>query len=205
LGDCKILISRQKTVAFLMESKKQGTLFLIVGNSGSGKDSIIRELQKICSAGKLPLHVATRYITRPPHESEPYIYLNPDEFYRLKNEGQFFLTWHIYGLDYGIGKEVSQCISEGINVIANVSRTIISKARQITPSVKVIFIFVPYEITLCRLINRQRESGNGHGLKMRLFRAKENQTIPEADFVIENVGPLDQSVLKISNYMLSVI
>jgi len=188
-----------------MEYIKQGTLFLIVGNSGSGKDSIIKEIQKIWPVQKIPLRVATRYITRPPHESEPYVYLKPDIFYQLENEGHFFLTWHIYGFDYGIGKEVFQWIFEGINVVANVSRTIIPKARKKIFSVKVIFISVPYEMTISRLKKRKRESENGEEIKMRLLRAKENLTCPGADFIIENVGPLDQSVLTLRNYMLSVV
>jgi len=188
-----------------METKKQGKLFLIVGNSGSGKDSIIKEIQKIWPVGKIPLRVATRYITRPPHESEPYVYLKPDVFYQLKNEGKFCLTWHSYGFDYGIGKEVFQWIFEGINVMANVSRTIIPKANQKIPSVKVILISVPYEMAISRLKKRKREPENGNEFKMRLLRAKENLKCPDADFVIENVGPLDQSVLKLRNYMLSVV
>jgi len=188
-----------------MEKKKQGKLFLIVGNSGSGKDSIIKEIQKMWPVGKIPLRVATRYITRPPHESEPYVYLKPDVFYQLKNEGKFCLTWHSYGFDYGIGKEVFQWIFEGINVMANVSRTIIPKANQKIPSVKVILISVPYEMAISRLKKRKREPENGNEFKMRLLRAKENLKCPDADFVIENVGPLDQSVLKLRNYMLSVV
>jgi ribose 1,5-bisphosphokinase len=188
-----------------MEKKKQGTLFIITGNSGSGKDSIIKEIQKIWPVEKIPLRVATRYITRPSHESEPYVYLKPDVFNRLKNDRQFFLTWHIYGLDYGIGKEVFQWISQGIHVLVNVSRTVIPQARKLLPSVKVIFISVPLDITISRLNKRRRESKNGDEFKMRLFRARENQNCPGADFIIENVGQLDHSVLILFDYMLSVV
>lgn len=180
-------------------------MFLLVGNSGSGKDSIIKGIQKIWPAEKIPLRVATRYITRPPHESEPYVYLKPDLFYELKNNGHFFLTWHIYGLDYGIGKEVFQWISKGIHVLVNVSRTVIPKARKILPSVKVIFVFVPLHITISRLKKRRRETENGDEIKMRLLRARKNQKCTDADFVIENVGLLDHSVEILYRYMLSLV
>jgi ribose 1,5-bisphosphokinase len=188
-----------------VEKKKQGTLFLLVGNSAAGKDTIINEILKIWPAPKIPLRVATRYITRPPHKSEPYVSLRRDVFHQMKIEGHFFLTWQVYGLDYGIGKEFFQWIVEGINVVANVSRTIIPLARKKILSVKVIFISVPYEITKSRLIKRRRELENSRETKMRLFRAKENQKIFNADFVIENSGPLEQSVSKLIEYMLSVV
>jgi ribose 1,5-bisphosphokinase len=196
---------RLKSYGLRMKNQKQGTLFLIVGNSGSGKDSMIKEIQKIWPVENIPLCVATRYITRPPHESEPSVYLKPEVFYQLEKEGRFFLTWHIYGHDYGIGKEVFQWISEGINVLVNVSRTIIPKARIKIPSLKVVFISVPYETTTSRLKKRRRESENSDEIKMRLLRAKENLKCPDADFVIENIGPLDQSVLALRKYMLSVV
>jgi ribose 1,5-bisphosphokinase len=189
-----------------VERKKQGTLFLIVGNSAAGKDSIIQEILKTWPTHTVPLRVATRYITRLPHESEPYIYLKPDVFYQMKNEGHFFLTWQVYGFDYGIGKEFFQCIVEGVNVVANVSRTIIPMARKKILSVKVIFISVPYELTISRLIKRRRETENSQEIKMRLLRAQKNQNIPDAaDLVIENSGALEQSVSKLRDYMLSVI
>jgi ribose 1,5-bisphosphokinase len=188
-----------------VKRKKPGTLFLLVGNSAAGKDTIIQELLKIWPAHKIPLRVATRYITRPPHKSEPYVSLRRDVFHQMKVEGHFFLTWQVYGLEYGIGKEFFQWIVEGINVVANVSRTIIPMARKKIFSVKIIFISVPYEITMSRLIKRRREPENCRETKMRLLRAKENQKILDADFVIENSGPLEQSVSKLRDYMLSVV
>ena len=115
------------------------------------------------------------------------------------------MTWNSYGMDYGIGKEIIRWISEGIHVMANVSRNVIPEARKKISSVKVIFIYVPLEMTISRLKGRKRESENSEQIKMRILRAKENQNWPDADFIIENTGPLDQSVLLLYKYMLCAV
>lgn len=184
---------------------KQGTLFLIIGNSGSGKDAIIREVIKIWPDSKMPLRAAKRYITRPPHESETHVSITPDVFYHLKGEGKFFLTWHSYDLEYGIGKEVLTWISQGTNVLINVSRLVVSEVRQKIPGAKVIFIFVPLEVTIARLKKRGRETANSDLFHKRLIRAKNNPNNVDADFIIENIGSLKKSAQQLLNYMFSVI
>lgn len=185
--------------------KTDGVLFLIIGNSGSGKDSLIQEVIKIWPEDKIPLRAATRYITRTTHESEPHVSVSPDVFHRLKNEGNFFLTWHSYDFDYGIGKEVLSWISQGIHVMANISRTVVTEVRKKIPRVKVIFISVPLETTICRLKKRKREPVDSHLYFKRLLRAKNNQENFDADFMIENTGSLQKSVQKLCDYMHSVV
>lgn len=184
---------------------KQGTLFLITGNSGSGKDAIIRKVIEIWPDSRMPLRAAKRYITRPPHESETHVSITPDVFYHLKREGNFFLTWHSYDLLYGIGKEVLTWISQGTSVLINVSRLVVPEVRQKIPGAKVIFIFVPLEVTIARLKKRKRELTNSDAFQKRLLRAQNNPNNVDADFIIENIGSLKKSAQKLRNYMLSVI
>ena len=178
---------------------------MIIGNSGSGKDAIIQDVIKNWSPGKIFLRAAVRYITRPVHESEPFISIRPKDFFFLKNEKKFFLTWHSYGFDYGIGNEILTWISEGTHVLANVSRLIVPNVKQKFSRVKVVFISVPLELTIYRLKKRKREPVHGVLFNQRLLRAKHNQEYTDADFTIENNGPLDQSAQKLSNYILTVI
>lgn len=184
---------------------KQGTLFLIIGNSGSGKDTIIREVIKLWPDSKMPVRVAKRYVTRPPHESENHVSITPDIFYHMKREGKFFLTWHSYDLEYGIGKEVLTWISQGTNVLINVSRLVVSEVCRKIPGTKVIFIFVPLEVTIARLKKRKREPANSDAFHKRLLRAQNNPNNVDADFTVENIGSLKKSAQKLRNYMLSVI
>ena len=79
-----------------------GTLFLVVGNSGSGKDSIISGVVKRYPHELKKIIQARRYITRSPSETEDNYYIDHAEFKIMENTGKFALKWYIYGFDYGV-------------------------------------------------------------------------------------------------------
>jgi ribose 1,5-bisphosphokinase len=186
-----------------MVKKFSGPLFLIVGNSGSGKDSIISGVVKKYPSKLKKIHAPKRYITRPPSKFEENISISVEEFKKMEMKGDFALKWHIYNLDYGISKEIEDFLKEGHPVIINVSRMIISEAKEKYDNVKVIFIDVPFEITYQRIKDRKRESEDL--LKKRIERARENQTFPEADFILDNSGDLEDAIDTLLNYLLKVI
>ena len=89
----------------IKEKKKKvfsGTLFLVVGNSGSGKDSIIKTVLERYPSDLKSIRLTQRYITRPPSKDEDNISINPEKFREMSKQGKFALEWHIYGLDYGV-------------------------------------------------------------------------------------------------------
>ena len=180
-----------------------GQLFLIVGNSGSGKDSLLAAVLKRWPASAGSIRIPQRYITRPAHGSEPFIPVTSEDFEELNQRGKFCLTWHVYDTDYGVPETIFNWLDQGTSVIVNVSRDIIPRARQLVPDLKVIFVSVPLEVTLQRVRDRNRESEDGPGFQQRLARATENQTLPEADFVVDNSVPLEEAAEKLLNYMLS--
>ncbi len=79
-----------------------GRLFLIAGNSGSGKDALLTEVLARWPASVKPIRIPQRYITRPAHDSEHSISVTAREFWDLKRKNKFWLTWHVYNTDYGI-------------------------------------------------------------------------------------------------------
>ncbi len=182
---------------------KKGLLFLLIGNSGSGKDSILNEVLSSWPQNMAPIKVPQRYITRPSHKTEPFLSVSPEEFTKMKTNNEFSLTWHIYDLDYGVPKTVENWLSDGIMVVVNVSRTIIPQARQKFPNLKVIFVKVPFEITLDRIKSRGREAENDEMFKERVKRAKKNQNFPDADIIIDNSGDLQIAVKIFREYLLS--
>jgi len=182
---------------------KKGFLFLLIGNSGSGKDSILNGVLSNWPKEYTPIKVPQRYITRPSHKTEPFLSVTPEEFIKMKNNNEFSLTWHIYDLDYGVPKIVEKWLFEGKIVIINVSRTIISHARQIFPELHVVFVKVPFEITLARIKSRGREAENDEIFKDRVNRAKKNQNFPDADIIIDNSGDLQIAVNSLREYLLS--
>ena len=180
-----------------------GILFLIVGNSGSGKDSIISGVISKHPSNLKQIYAPKRYITRPPSKFEKNISITPEEFKKMEINGKFALKWNIYGLNYGILTEIDNFLNKGHSVIINVSRTIVKQAREMYKNVKVIFIEVPFEITLQRIKDRKRETEDL--LKERIERAKKNQKFPEADFCIDNTGDLDDAINELLDYIINIM
>ncbi|MFX1238093.1 MAG: phosphonate metabolism protein/1,5-bisphosphokinase (PRPP-forming) PhnN [Promethearchaeota archaeon] len=185
-----------------MKKKKfSGTLVLVVGNSGSGKDSIISRVIKKCASGCDDIKIRTprRSITRPSSEHENNISVSPEEFTIMETQGKFALKWQIYGFNYGIPIEIDNWLDEGNIVVVNVSRNVIDTAREIYDNIKVVFVKVPLKITIERLKKRNRERGKS--LKERIERAKNHQDLAATDFVVDNSGKLEDSVNLFLDYL----
>jgi len=120
----------------------------------------------------------------------------------MKNHNEFSLHWNIYDLDYGVPKIVETWLSDGNIIIINVSRTIIPQARKKFPDLKVIFVKVPFEITLARVKSRGREAEDDTMFKERVARAKINQNFPGADIIIDNSGDLQIAVKNFRKHIL---
>jgi len=178
-----------------------GILFLIVGNSGSGKDSIISGVINKYPSNLKQIYAPKRYITRPPSKFEKNISITPEIFKKMEINGKFALKWNIYGLNYGILIEIENFLNKGHPVIINVSRTIVKQAREMYKNVRVIFLEIPFEITLQRIKDRKRESDDL--LKERIERARKNQKFPEADYVVDNSGDLDDAINELLAYIIS--
>ena len=186
-----------------MVKKISGIIFLITGNSASGKDSIISGVIEKYPSNLKPIYAPKRYITRPPSESENNISVTTREFRELEKKGEFALKWHIYELDYGIPIEIENWLEKGHPIIINVSRTIVEEAREKYSNIKVIFVEVPFEITYQRIKDRKRESEDL--LKKRIQRAWKNQKFPEADFVVDNSGNLNEAISQCLDYLIQVV
>ncbi len=103
---------------------------------------------------------------------------------------------------YGVPIEIEDWLKKGELVVVNVSRSIIESAKKQYPDLKVIFVKVPFEITVKRIKSRGRESEDDPVFQKRIERAKKKQDLPSADFVVENVGPLEENAAILKNYLL---
>ncbi|MFW9951562.1 MAG: phosphonate metabolism protein/1,5-bisphosphokinase (PRPP-forming) PhnN, partial [Candidatus Thorarchaeota archaeon] len=186
-----------------MRKNFPGFLILVIGNSGSGKDSIIKGVIEKYSQETPKIHIVQRYITRPPSEFEENLAITPKVFKDMDKKHKFALKWKIYGLYYGIPSEIDNWLENGDLVLVNVSRKIINQARKNYENVKVVFIQVPFELSVQRLTKRGRESNKK--LKERLERARKNQSFPTADTVINNSGKLDDAINQFKKYLDALI
>jgi len=180
-----------------------GLLILVVGNSGSGKDSIMKGVKERFPSELKSLYLTQRIITRPSSDTEDNIAVTPEDFKKMSSQGRFALEWHIYSLDYGVPIEIDELMKKGHSVLVNVSRSIVKEARNIYQNILVVFIEVPFEITLERVKERSRESGVR--LEERIQRAKKNQIFPDADFSVDNSGDLEDAINQFLNYLLTAV
>lgn len=126
-----------------------GKLFLIVGPSGSGKDTLIEYV-----TSRLPVKRVKRYVTRLPNAFEDFISVNACEF----NSMDFFIKWGVFDKMYGIGREVLDGLLKGENYVINVSRDVINEVRSKWLDTKVVSLTVAKDVLRARMLARKRDS-----------------------------------------------
>jgi phosphonate metabolism protein PhnN/1,5-bisphosphokinase (PRPP-forming) len=170
---------------------RRGTLVLVVGPSGVGKDSIIAG-----AAARLrddPRVVfARRLITRPADAGgENHIAVSPAEFAARRDIGGLMLHWHAHGLDYGLPQTLAATLDEGKTVVANVSRNVVAEARTCLAPVRVVAVSASAETLAARLAARGRETAADIAARLARGGAMASS---DADTVIANDGLLDDAV-----------
>jgi ribose 1,5-bisphosphokinase len=167
----------------------RGTLVLVVGPSGVGKDSIIAgAAERLRDDARYVF--PRRLITRPETAGgEPHIALSPAEFAARREFGELLLHWHAHGLDYGLPRSLETALDGGWYVVSNVSRTVVAEARRRFPSVMVVAISAAPETLAARLAGRGRE--DAAQIERRLQRAVPGDP---PDVTIDNDGTLDEAI-----------
>jgi len=133
-----------------------GKLIFLMGPSGSGKDSLIE-------AARLPLQalncaVVRRVITRSAESvGEDAVGVSHEEFEQRKAAGDFALSWHANGLDYGIPAEIDQWLKDGCHVLVNGSRGYLAQALRRYPTLLPVLLTVKNDVLRERLLRRGRE------------------------------------------------
>ena len=173
-------------------SNQRGTLFLVVGPSGAGKDSLI-DGAKAALVGNGQYVFPRRYITRPADAGgEDHIPVSTEMFETMNGRGDMLLEWYAHKLRYGFPVAVQDHLGQGRNVIVNVSRTVVDEARIKLQPMKVLYINVAENILAERLKARGRESASD--IKRRVERAQAYQLDGEDVIMIDNGGVLDASI-----------
>ena len=168
-----------------------GQLFLVVGPSGAGKDSLI-EAAKSALVDKPGFVFPRRIITRPSDPgSEVHDSVAEAEFDRLRDAGAFFLHWGAHGLRYGLPASITDDLAAGATVICNVSRQILTQAHTKHRRTTVILVTASQEVLEQRLMARGRED-------LDAIRRRLSHTAPLPDTLplvtVSNDGSLEQAV-----------
>lgn len=138
--------------------KARGTLILVVGPSGAGKDTLIAGARAALK-GDARFVFPRRAITRPrivgAEDSET---MAPGAFAAATAAGAFALAWRAHGLSYGIPIAIDAALGQSRHVVVNVSRSVITEARQRYQPLHIVEAWAPVEVLAERLAERGRES-----------------------------------------------
>jgi len=174
-------------------------LIFVVGTSGSGKDSVMRETVAYLTQNGVPAQILKRTITRTPDKNEESDFLPVDDFLLRKSE--FALVWNIYDNWYGIPWESIHNAYESYSVLLiNVSRGVLNEARKLFPSSLIILVTVPKEIAESRIKNRGREDHKG--MRIRLSRMSKQVDMPIPSKIINNSGDLKDTAKELGDFLI---
>ena len=150
------------TLASLPPSPKKpietGTLALVVGPSGAGKDTLINAA-RVALAGDPHFVFPRRIVTRASHDaSEEHDMMTPEAFDTAARSGAFLLSWRAHGLGYAVPGSARDPLRAGHVVVANVSRGAIVEAEQQVRRVTVLHVTAPIDELARRIALRGREA-----------------------------------------------
>ena len=127
-------------------------LYVVVGPSGAGKDTLIAE----AILARPDIRLVRRVITRPTEAGgEDFEGVMTPEFAARAARGDFALTWEANGLHYGIPKVQ---LNHPGPVLFNGSRAALPAALTAFPDLKVILVTAPIAVLAMRLAARGRET-----------------------------------------------
>ncbi|CAN1495068.1 COG3709 Uncharacterized component of phosphonate metabolism [Paracoccaceae bacterium] len=165
----------------------KGRLFLVVGPSGAGKDTLLAG----AVAAEPRLHWARRVITRPEVAGgEPFEGVTEAVFAARLAARDFALNWQAHGLRYGVPRGELAPLAAGRDVVLNGSRAAFAEIRAAFPGLVLLHITAPVAVLADRLATRGRETRAE--ILSRLQRG--NVMLPEGSPVIEIVNdasPMD--------------
>lgn len=163
----------------------RGTLFLIVGPSGAGKDTLIAAARE-----RLPANYVfpRRTITRPQQPgTEQHVAADTTAFDEQERAGAFALTWRAHGVAYGISATIETDLANGKHVVVNVSRVVVDEAKARFAPARAILVTASPAVLRARLTARGREADD---IDERLDRTRP----VSADKVIVNDSDLEPAV-----------
>ena len=163
-------------------------LVILSGVSGTGKNTIIREIMKKNSLAKIMKSVTTR----PRRESDDcYIYMTEEEFLLRRDNDEFFETQEVHGKYYGVLKSSLEQVIHNPNEIFMKDIEVLGTEKIVKylkgkADVLTIFLDAPNEVLFDRLIKRGESEERA---KIRLSRGEMERKYKNSyDYVIENLN-----------------
>lgn len=168
-------------------SKKTGRLFIVSGPSGSGKDTVLKEIFKRCPEIEFSISSITRPMREGEVEGEKYNFISREKFEDMLKNDQLLEHNVFVGNYYGTPKApVDKAIIEGKDMIIEVDVNGAFQIKEKLPNAISIFIMPPSLETLrTRLTGRGTEKAEV--IEKRLGEAlSEISRAAEYDYIVVN-------------------
>ena len=168
-------------------SKKTGRLFIVSGPSGSGKDTVLKEIFKRCPEIEFSISSITRPMREGEVEGEKYNFISREKFEDMLKNDQLLEHNVFVGNYYGTPKApVDKAIIEGKDMIIEVDVNGAFQIKKKLPNAISIFIMPPSLETLrTRLTGRGTEKAEV--IEKRLGEAlSEISRASEYDYIVVN-------------------
>jgi len=136
-----------------------GTLVLVIGPSGAGKDTLIGMAREALAEDRRFLF-PRRHVTRASDSNEPVEERTPEAFRREQAAGGFALSWEAHGQLYGVPRGIEAALAQGKAVVVNVSRNVVAEALATYACVVALAVTAPAGVLAARLKQRGRESND---------------------------------------------
>ena len=180
-------------------------LVVISGPSGVGKDAAISELKKRSH----PWHFVVTATTRSPRPGEEdgrdYIFLEPDTFHNMRENGLLLECAEYSGRWYGVPRsQVETALGEGKDVFLKIEVQGADTVRKLAPGA--LFIFLApgsYEELAYRLDQRQTENRQDTERRLEIAR-RELAQVDRYDYcVVNHHGLLENAVAEIEAIIIA--
>ncbi|MCR9140122.1 MAG: phosphonate metabolism protein/1,5-bisphosphokinase (PRPP-forming) PhnN [Alphaproteobacteria bacterium] len=171
-----------------------GTLFLVVGPSGVGKDTLLEGAREALEGTWF--RFPRRVITRPADAGgEDHTPATDASFEEMVSSGAFLHHWKAHGLRYGIPRDIISDLEAGVNVVVNTSRMEVEAFQRESQRAVVIYINASKDITAARLKARGRETEKE--INRRLARIVEQSAHTEGAVQIFNDTTVEEGTEKL--------
>ena len=167
----------------------KGTLYLVVGPSGSGKDTLIDAARK----ARPDLHFVQRAITRPRNAGgESHTPYTPEEFAAEKRMNGFVLAWDAHGYRYGVPASLTERLAAGQSAVLGASRFVVNEARALFDPLRIVHVTARLDDLARRLRERGRE--DAEEIEGRIARATRDAPRGPDVVTIDNSGTIEQGI-----------
>lgn len=164
-------------------------VILVVGPSGSGKDTLLRSAREHFAEEEQVAFVR-RYITRQPDRNEDNYFLDPAAFTFLSNAGFFISTWQSHDNFYGIPYHALNADDMVKVAVCSVSRSAVGDFERHYAHTTTILVTAEKEVLRQRLQKRGRE--DDAAVRRRLARA--DKAVVARDLIVfDNSQSLESS------------